>query len=88
MNVLALPREQEAVQIHEDIRAHTTIGMHWGTFVLTDEHVFEPRSRIAELVSAKNMRDDEFITVRHGETKVRPSPPPRLLLPRAYCCCS
>lgn len=65
----------EAVQIHEDIRAHTSIGMHWGTFVLTDEHVFEPRSRIAELVNAKNMRGDEFITVRHGETKVLPTSP-------------
>lgn len=66
-----LIKKQEAVQIHQDIRAHTTIGMHWGTFVLTDEHVLEPRTRIADLVRTREMRSDEFITVHHGETKVR-----------------
>ena len=28
---------EEAVQIHEDVRAHKSIAMHWGTFVMTPE---------------------------------------------------
>jgi N-acyl-phosphatidylethanolamine-hydrolysing phospholipase D len=61
---------EEAVQIHKDIKAHTSIGMHWGTFILTDEPILEPREKMEELVRLKNLRDDEFITIHHGETKV------------------
>ena len=42
---------EEAVQIHRDIRAVTSIGMHWGTFPLTAEPVLEPPQRLAKLKS-------------------------------------
>ena len=28
---------EEAVQIHKDVRSKKSLGMHWGTFVLTCE---------------------------------------------------
>lgn len=38
---------EEAAQCHQDIRAVNSIGIHWGTFRLTDEPVTEPRERLA-----------------------------------------
>jgi len=36
----------EAVQVHLDIGAKRSIGMHWGTFILTDEPIMEPPERL------------------------------------------
>jgi len=33
---------EDAVNIHIDIRSRQSVGMHWGTFCLTDEPVWEP----------------------------------------------
>ena len=33
---------EESVQIHQDIRARHSIGVHWGTFPLTAEPIEEP----------------------------------------------
>lgn len=42
---------EEAVRIFEDVGAKAAVGMHWGTFKLTDEARDEPASRLtAELV--------------------------------------
>jgi N-acyl-phosphatidylethanolamine-hydrolysing phospholipase D len=57
---------QEAVQIHRDIRAKLSVGVHWGTFQLTDEPL---DAAVADLTSARNLAgvgEDEFIVLRHG----------------------
>lgn len=33
---------QEAVQVHRDVQSQASIGIHWGTFCLTDEAMDEP----------------------------------------------
>jgi len=38
---------EEAANCHRDIKAANSIGIHWGTFRLTDEPVTEPRKRLA-----------------------------------------
>ena len=32
----------EACQVHKDINAKYSIGVHWGTFMMSDEHYMDP----------------------------------------------
>jgi len=38
---------EEALQVVQDVGAKRAIGMHWGTFPLTDEPMAEPGERAA-----------------------------------------
>lgn len=58
----------EAIQIHQDINAKQSIGMHWGTFQLTFEPIMEPAERINKAVEDGRLKEDEFITLAVGET--------------------
>lgn len=64
----------EAVKIHLDLGAKRSLGVHWGTFSLTDEPLDEPPRVLVEERKARGLRDDEFFTLAIGET--------RLLAPR------
>ena len=60
---------EEAVMIHRDVKSRRSIGIHWGTFELTDEPLDEP---IGELPAARRklgVPEDEFVLFRHGETR-------------------
>ena len=37
---------EDAVQIMLDLEAEKSFGMHWATFVLTDEDTIEPKIRL------------------------------------------
>ena len=54
---------EEALNISIDLEAKKSIGMHWGTFILTDEPVLEPRDRWKKIVSETNIN---FYTVEPG----------------------
>jgi N-acyl-phosphatidylethanolamine-hydrolysing phospholipase D len=54
--------------LHKDIRSKKSIGMHFGTFVLTDEPVLEPPLMLEEAKKQYSVGKDEFITVKIGET--------------------
>ena len=59
----------EAVQIHRDVKARRSVGIHWGTFAnLTDEDMDEPPRRLAEARARAGLSEDEFFVLRHGET--------------------
>jgi N-acyl-phosphatidylethanolamine-hydrolysing phospholipase D len=62
----------EAVQIHLDLAARLSIGVHWGTFELTDESLDEPPRQLADARRAKGLADDAFITLAIGETRKLP----------------
>jgi L-ascorbate metabolism protein UlaG (beta-lactamase superfamily) len=58
----------EAVQIHRDLHARHSIGIHWGTFELTDEPLDEPPKALAKALQAVDVIATEFTVLRHGET--------------------
>jgi N-acyl-phosphatidylethanolamine-hydrolysing phospholipase D len=59
---------QEAVQVHIDVKAKKSIGIHWGTFPLTDEPMDEPPKELQKARLAAGLPDDAFIVLKHGET--------------------
>ena len=54
---------EEALNIAKDLDAKKSIGMHWGTFILTDEPVLEPRERLNKISNQTNIN---FYTVTPG----------------------
>lgn len=61
----------EAVQIHLDLnRPTTSLGMHWGTFILTDEPVDEPPQLLRDEAAMAGLAAGEFVALMHGETVV------------------
>jgi len=60
----------DAVNVHLDVRSKQSVGMHWGTFILTEEPLLEPPKRLAEELKLRGLHDDEFIPVPHGETRI------------------
>lgn len=61
---------QEAVKIHHDLGAKRSLGVHWGTFELTDEPLDEPPRVLAARRQALGMPDDEFFVMAIGQTCV------------------
>jgi N-acyl-phosphatidylethanolamine-hydrolysing phospholipase D len=65
----------EAVKIHQDIGAKRSLGVHWGTFELTDEPLDEPPRSLAIEARSAGLAAQEFFVLAVGET--------RLVAPRA-----
>ena len=62
----------EAVQIHLDLNAKRSVGIHWGTFELTDESLDAPPLELAQARRAKGLADDAFSVMAVGETRKLP----------------
>ena len=58
----------EAIQIHRDIKARRSVGIHWGTFLLTDEPLDQPLADLATARKKAGIGAEEFLTLRHGQT--------------------
>ncbi len=63
---------KEALQIHRDIGAKRSLGVHWGTFELTDEALDEPPRGLAACRKAEGVDDDAFFVLAIGETRLLP----------------
>lgn len=59
---------EEALKIHQDLRAKRSIGIHWGTFPMADEDFVEPALELARVRDMHNVSREEFFTMKHGET--------------------
>ncbi|KXS12909.1 Metallo-hydrolase/oxidoreductase [Gonapodya prolifera JEL478] len=57
---------EDSVELHRDIRARKSVGMHWGTFTLTDEPYWEPPQRLKAALAAHGMPEDEFVVLDIG----------------------
>jgi N-acyl-phosphatidylethanolamine-hydrolysing phospholipase D len=58
----------EAVRMHNDLNAKRSLGVHWGTFELTDEPLDEPPRALAEARRAAALADDRFVVLPIGGT--------------------
>jgi N-acyl-phosphatidylethanolamine-hydrolysing phospholipase D len=62
----------EAMKIHRDLGAKRSLGVHWGTFELTDEALDEPPKALAAIRATQGVVDDEFFVLAIGETRIVP----------------
>lgn len=67
---------EEAVQVHKDVRAGQSLGVHWGTFQgITDEPLDQPITDLAAALERHGLSQEDFFLLRHGETRLlRPRP--------------
>jgi len=63
---------EEAVKIHQDVKATQSIGMHWGTFPLTAEAPMAPVEELAKQKQNYKLGENEFIAMTMGETQLIP----------------
>ena len=59
----------EAVQAHRDLGARQSIGIHWGTFALTDEALDEPPRDLARARAAAGVTEAAFGVLAIGQTR-------------------
>jgi N-acyl-phosphatidylethanolamine-hydrolysing phospholipase D len=62
----------EAIKIHRDLGAKRSLGVHWGTFALSDEPLDEPPRVLAALRESESLGEEEFFTLAIGQTRRLP----------------
>lgn len=65
---------KEAVQVHLDIKAKHSIGVHWGTFMMSDEHYMDPPKEFEAARVEYGLSEDSIFTSKLGETIVLDQP--------------
>ena len=63
----------EAVQSFEDLKAHYAVGIHHGTFQLTDEAHDAPAKALVAAIDEKNIADERFRVLGNGQAWDIPS---------------
>lgn len=58
---------EEAVKIHLDVKSRFSVGMHWGSFVLTDEPMDEPPKALENAKLKYGLSANEFTVLTHGQ---------------------
>lgn len=57
----------DAVQAFADLEADEAIGIHWGTFQLTNEGVEDPPTHLAEALAKAGVAPERFVAFRPGQ---------------------
>lgn len=60
----------DAVQAHEDLRARQSMGIHFGTFQLTDEGIDKPAEHLAAARKTAGLGAADFWVPGFGETRI------------------
>lgn len=58
---------EEAVKIHKDLESKLSIGVHWGTFRLSDEAMAAPPEDLKKALEKENLSAEAFRVLKHGE---------------------
>ncbi|KAJ1957704.1 Protein-lysine N-methyltransferase efm4 [Dipsacomyces acuminosporus] len=64
---------EQAVKIHNEIGSRRSIGIHWGTFILTEEPVDEPPMRLALEMDSSGNKGTQFGVLDIGQTIRQPA---------------
>lgn len=59
---------EQAVKAHIDLQSKISIGMHFGTFQLTDEAIDQPQKDLALSLKKYQLKETKFLTIKVGET--------------------
>lgn len=59
----------DAVQLMQDVGATQAMGVHWGTFMLTQEAFDHPPRDLAAALAQRGLPADTVWLMRHGETR-------------------
>jgi N-acyl-phosphatidylethanolamine-hydrolysing phospholipase D len=59
----------ESLRIHQDVGAKRSIGVHWGTFSLTDEPLDQPPRDLAIARQALSVKEADFGVLAIGESR-------------------
>jgi N-acyl-phosphatidylethanolamine-hydrolysing phospholipase D len=59
----------EAVQVHLDLGAKRSLGVHWGTFSLSDEPLDQPIHELQAARAAQGVKEDQFFIMPIGATR-------------------
>ena len=60
---------QDAVQLMLDVEARQAMGVHWGTFMLTQEAFDHPPRDLATALAERDIAQDRVWLLRQGETR-------------------
>jgi N-acyl-phosphatidylethanolamine-hydrolysing phospholipase D len=60
---------KDSVNIFLETKCKKAIGMHWGTWVLTEEDVMEPPKKLVEALKEKEVGDGVFEIMDIGESR-------------------
>ncbi|ORZ17022.1 beta-lactamase superfamily domain-domain-containing protein [Absidia repens] len=61
---------EDAVRVHEDVKSKHSIGIHWGTFALTDEPAHDPPKRLKLALEKRGHSINDFNVLKLGESYV------------------
>jgi N-acyl-phosphatidylethanolamine-hydrolysing phospholipase D len=59
----------EAVQVHLDLGAKCSVGVHWGTFALADDPLDQPLHELAQARTLKGVPEESFFLLPVGGTR-------------------
>jgi L-ascorbate metabolism protein UlaG (beta-lactamase superfamily) len=60
----------DAVRAHLELESKLSVGMHWGTFQLTDEAIDQPEIDLAAAIQSRRLTPDSFLLLEPGERRV------------------
>lgn len=59
---------REACRVHNEIRARHSLGVHWGTFMMSDEHYMDPKIDFEKARVEYELEEGSVFTKNFGET--------------------